>query len=236
MIAPEASEGGRGGFETAMRDDEFRRIVIAARVARESGAIDSYFQIFSDLKVEVRSVASMRGADRSDRLSARHALAGRDQEGVEMSIERINRFLDPVFAIIVPNDDYVAPAEMNVPRQDDHALANAVDRIVQIAIAAAAAVPILTRMRVGTKAARFVVALRVRISDREVETVGQFGERSRCWDVAIKRDLRLNAPNEGRDEYATESSSREHGRCFYSTAAALGKLNFAKFWLLVRLA
>src|SRR5450432_1181820 len=119
-----------------------------------------------------------------------------------MAIKRVDRFHDPVFAIIMPNDDDVAPAEMNVPREDDYAVANAVDRIVEIAIAATDAIPILARMLVRTKAARLVITSPVRVPDWEIETVRQLAMRYRVR-VAFKCHLRLDAANEGRDQGAS---------------------------------
>ena len=99
---------------------------------------------------------------------------GPDQERVQMSVERVDGFDGVAFgglAEAVADHDDVPPAHVHVPRQDDDPVAGAVDRIAQVGIAAAVAVPVVAQVPVGGKAARLVVAVGVGPAHGEVEAI-----------------------------------------------------------------
>src|SRR5438128_917747 len=76
----------------------------------------------------------------------------------------------------MPDDDNVAPALMTIACKDNHAIADAVDRIPQIRVAPANSVPVFAHVAMGSKSASFIVTARLRPPDWVIETVGQFRE------------------------------------------------------------
>ncbi len=91
-----------------------------------------------------------------------------------MSVKRIDIFHGAIFAERVPDDDDIAPAHVTIARKNDDAIANAINRVTQIGIAAADSVPVFTEMAVRTEAARLVITLRVGLADWEIKAVRNF--------------------------------------------------------------
>ena len=77
----------------------------------------------------------------------------------------------------MPDDDDVPPALMTIARKDNHAIANAVDRIAEIGVAAANSIPVFAQVAMGSKSASFVIAAGVGSPNWKIETVRQFRER-----------------------------------------------------------
>ena len=93
-----------------------------------------------------------------------------------MAVEAVHGF-DRVafrrFAEGVAHHDDVPPAHVHVPGQHDDPGAAGVDRVAQVGVAAAVAVPVVAEMAVGCHAARLVVADGVGFADGEIEAVRQ---------------------------------------------------------------
>src|SRR5947199_7385958 len=133
----------------------------------------------------MRVVNPVRGPHRSDLLPAPNGLAALHEHLVEMSIERIDRFDLAIFAIRMPDDDYVAPAAVHIVGKNNYALADARHRVAKIAIAAADAIPIFAEMVIRSVAPRFVITLGIRLTDRKIEAVRQ----PRVGDIVSPADL-----------------------------------------------
>src|SRR5439155_21187689 len=124
-----------------------------AAVAAESRPTHADFEVLANFEMQVRIINPMRRSDSADLLATRHALAITNQHRIEMPVKSIDRFQISFLAECVADDDDVAPAEMHIAREHHHTIADAVNRIAQIAVAAADAVPIFAEMTVGPVAA-----------------------------------------------------------------------------------
>ena len=62
---------------------------------------------------------------------------------------------------------------MTIARKNDNAVSDTVNRIAQIRVATADPIPILAQMTLGPETARLVISLRIRLPDREIETISQ---------------------------------------------------------------
>src|ERR1700736_2729871 len=119
----------------------------------------------------------MRIADRRNVLPALNGLAAMNEDFIEMTVKRIDVAHASAFAVGVADDDHVSPALVTISRKNNNAIADAIHRIAQIGIAAANSVPIFAEMSVRSHSASFVISAAVRLTDRQIETVRQFGER-----------------------------------------------------------
>src|SRR5258708_5796888 len=75
------------------------------------------------------------------------------------------------------NDDHISPALVTVARKDYYAVADTINGIAQIGVAAADSVPIFAEMSVRPHSARFVISTRIRFTHRQIKTIRQFRER-----------------------------------------------------------
>ncbi len=123
--------------------------------------------------MKMRVIKSVGVSDRRDLLAAPHALTALHHDFVEMPIKRIDVSRPDSVAIRVPHDDNVPPALMTIARKNNNAVADALNRIAQIGVAAANSIPIFSQMSVRTKAARPIITARVRFTDRHVESIRQ---------------------------------------------------------------
>ena len=73
----------------------------------------------------------------------------------------------------MPDDDDIAPPGAEIARINDEAVGGHVDRVAQVGIAAADAVPVFAKVPIRAEAARLVVALAVFEPARQREAVGQ---------------------------------------------------------------
>src|SRR4029453_6286174 len=119
--------------------------------------------------MQMRVVKTMRVADRRDLLIAPDRLSAMDQDVAEMPVERIDRAHASAFAVGVSDNDHVPPALVAIACENNNAIANDVNRIAQIGIAAANSVPIFTHMPVRSIPARFVVTTRLPFPARKTE-------------------------------------------------------------------
>ena len=78
----------------------------------------------------------------------------------------------------MPDDDDVAPAHLVVLSKDDDAMRGAADRVAQIGVAAAFAVPVFAEMSVVPESARDVKAFCVVASHGALKAIGQADGRS----------------------------------------------------------
>src|SRR5881398_528093 len=95
-----------------------------------------------------------------------------------MAVKRVDVFHRAILPERMPHNHHVAPAHVTIACEHHDPLPDAVDRISEVSIASADSIPILTEMTMRTKSTRLVIALCVRFTDGEIETVGQLGERS----------------------------------------------------------
>ena len=122
---------------------------------------------------------------------------------VEVAVEGIDVADGAAFIIGVAQDDDVAPAEFVIDGEDDDAVADGINGIAEIGVAAAGAVPVLAQVAVRAKAARFVIISGVGDADGEVEGVG---------DGRFDR-LRRDGPRE-RGQEQDKAEQKAHGRAF----------------------
>src|SRR2546421_12758909 len=94
--------------------------------------------------MQVRVVLAVGRAHGRDLLAAADPLTPAHHHFLEMAVERIDIFHVAALAIRVPHDDDVSPTQVNVTGEDDDSVADAVNRISQISVAAADAVPVFT--------------------------------------------------------------------------------------------
>src|SRR5438270_10010697 len=92
-------------------------------------------------------------AHRRDLLAARDACAAAHQHRVEVAVKGVDVADVAILPIGVPDDYHIPPAQMNVPGKNHDAVADAVDRVPQIGVAASNPVPIFTQMPTGPKSA-----------------------------------------------------------------------------------
>src|SRR5262252_5474317 len=121
----------------------------------------------------MRLVKTVRVSDRRDLLSASHPLSTRHQDSVEMSVERIDVACADAVAISMTHNHDVPPALMTIARENHHAVTNDINRIAQVGITAAESVPIFAEVSMRSKSASFVISLRVRFTNWQVESVRQ---------------------------------------------------------------
>src|ERR1041385_2635443 len=109
--------------------------------------------------MQVRVVLAVGRSHRRDLLPARDPLSAADEHFLEMAVERIDVFHVAAIPISVPENDHVSPAQMDIARKNHDAVAGGVDRIAQIGVATADAVPIFPDVAAGPKTTRLVVTL-----------------------------------------------------------------------------
>src|SRR5579864_5292916 len=127
-------------------ENELRWIVIITEVLREFRATHSDLEVLADFKMQMRIVKPVGVSERRDLLAAPHRLTAMHHNRQQMSVERIDAARHAAIAICVTNDDYISPALVTITCEHDHAVANAVDRIAQIGVAAANSIPIFAEM------------------------------------------------------------------------------------------
>jgi hypothetical protein len=171
-------------LQMSMREDELRWIVIIAEIASKGRAAHPDLDVLADFQMQVGIVEAVGIADRGDLLAARHGLAAMDQHFLHMAIERIDIFYRAAFAKGVPHDHHVSPPLMTIARKNDYAVADAVNWIAQIGVAAPNAIPIFPEVSMRPETARLVITLCVRFSHRKIKPIGQLRKRGR----ALKAD------------------------------------------------
>src|SRR5438067_8188496 len=107
--------------------------------------------------MEMRIVLAMRSPHRRDLLAASDPLTAAHQHRIKVAIKRVDIAYVAVFTIGVPDDDHIPPAQMDVPGKDHNPISDAVNRIAQIGVATADAVPIFTDVAAGAESASLVV-------------------------------------------------------------------------------
>ena len=143
-----------------------------------------------------------------------------------MPVKSIDRFQISFLAECVADDDDIAPAEMHIAREHHHTVADAVNRIAQIAVAAADAVPIFAEMTVGPVAACLVIALRVRFSDGKIETIGE-PRVGHVRPIAQSHRLRRSGDNAAGED-SEEGDGFAHGTvCFRRLSSVVQVANAA---------
>src|SRR5581483_3027344 len=162
----------------AMRLDELRRVVVIAEVLGKGRAAHADLDILANLQMQVRVIKPVRRSHGGNLLATSHGLAFANKNVEKMPIKGIDRSNRAALAVTVPHDDDVAPAHMTVPRKNDQTVANAINRVAQIGVAASDAVPIFSKMSVRTKPARLIITLRIGSPDRKIESIREFRERS----------------------------------------------------------
>src|SRR6476619_4021778 len=108
---------------------------------------------------------------RRDLLATRDPLTATDEHFLKVTVKRVDVFDVAALAVSVPHDNDVAPAQMNVTGENYNAVAGTVNRIAQIGVAAASAVPILAHGSARPETPRLVVAFRFGLADREITAV-----------------------------------------------------------------
>src|SRR5580765_6956095 len=116
-------------------------------------------------------VLPVRGSHGRDLLAAADPLPAADQHRVQVPVKGVDIADVAIFAVSVADDDHISPTQVDIARENNNAVANAVDRVAQIGVATADAVPIFTDMAAGPETTRFVVAFRLRLPNREIKTV-----------------------------------------------------------------
>jgi len=91
----------------------------------------------SHFEMEMRPVFPICRPDRGDLFASPHVLPRLHQNGVDVSVIRLHEFARALFFIGVQHNDNVAPARTSIPRQQDPAIGDRVDRITQVAVLAA---------------------------------------------------------------------------------------------------
>lgn len=93
--------------------------------------------------MKVRFVLTVGGAHRPNLFAAPDDLARPHEHGVEMTEESVIRFRFATLFKLVAHDHDIAPAGVRVAGEGHLAVGNTVDRIVEIAVPAAGAIPVL---------------------------------------------------------------------------------------------
>src|SRR5437773_3104181 len=119
----------------------------------------------------MRVVLAVRGSHRSNLLATGNALPAPHQNRIEMTVEGIDMFDASVFPEGVSDNHNISPSPMNVARKHHNPISNAIDRIAQVRVSPANAVPIFAYMSTGAEPASFVIALAFRLTDREIKTI-----------------------------------------------------------------
>src|SRR6202011_5452253 len=96
--------------------------------------------------MQMRLIESVRSAYRGNFLPTRHGLAAMDEHRVHVAIKRIDILDHPIFTITVAHDHDVAPAHVTIPRENHHPIANTVNRVAEVGVAAANSIPIFAKM------------------------------------------------------------------------------------------
>src|SRR2546423_12916125 len=96
--------------------------------------------------MQVRVVLAVGRTHGRDLLAAADALTPAHHHFLEMAVERVDVFHVAALAISVPHDNDISPTQVNVAGEDDDSIANAVNRISQIRVAAPDAVPVFTHV------------------------------------------------------------------------------------------
>jgi len=127
---------------------------------------------------------------------------------MQVRVERVQ--VDPASSIPIgmADNDRLAPTHAGVARINHKAVRRAVNRCPQIRVASAIAVPIVAHVATGDESARPVVALRIRLAHRHVETVRTTGHRILH---PFLRGHRRPCHHAQKQE-AGESESGKHGR------------------------
>src|SRR6266480_1651672 len=160
-----------------MSKNELRWIVIIAEIARERRPAHSDLDVLADFQMQMGVVETVGVTHRRNLLSAANGLSAMHQHLLHMAIKRIDVLNRSSFTKSVAHNDHVAPALMTIARKNYYAVADAVNWIAQVGVAAANAVPIFAQMSLRPETARLVITLRVRFPDGEIKSVGQFGKR-----------------------------------------------------------
>src|SRR4030081_707647 len=108
------------------------------------------------------------------------------------------------------NDDHVSPAMVTVTRKDHYAVADAINRIAQIGVAATNSVPIFAEMSVRPHSARFVISTRIRFTHRQIKTIRQ--SRERCLPGKTNR---LRRERLGLARWSVDRADRIHADLFF---------------------
>src|SRR3954452_19963379 len=108
-----------------------------------------------------------------------------------MPVERIDRARAATFTIDVANNDHVPPALMTIPRKDDNAVTDHINRVAEVRIAAARSIPVFSHMSVRAKSTRLVITAGFTFTDRKIKSVRDFGKRALRRKVDRRRQWRL---------------------------------------------
>ena len=131
-----------------MRSDEIGRIVIVREVLRKFVATHSDLDVLANLQVQMRIVKTVGVPQRGDLVTTFHGLPAMDQDFLQMSVQRIDIPNGAAVAEHMTHDDHISPAHLAIARENHNPIADAINRITQISVAAAETVPVFTEMAV----------------------------------------------------------------------------------------
>src|SRR5207302_6068928 len=132
----------------SMRGNEIGRVVIIARILREFVSAHPDGDVLAHFEMQMRVIKTVRIADRGDLLPAFYSLTAANQNLLEVTVKRIDIAHASAVAERVPDNDHVPPPLMTIARKNDDTVADGVNRIAKVGVAATNAVPILAQMSV----------------------------------------------------------------------------------------
>src|SRR4051812_48155876 len=106
--------------------------------------------------MQVSVVLAVGGSHGRDLLPPADALPAADEHRIQMPVKRIDVSNVAILPIGMAHDDHVPPPEVDVPRKHHDAVSDAENRVFQIGVAAANAVPIFADMASRPETARLV--------------------------------------------------------------------------------
>ena len=133
--------------------------------------VNPYPEILVDLKMEMRGVHSMVGADCPQLLSSGDLLALPDHDPVEMCIKGICKTELPLLDPCMSDDYDIAPRNMDVPSQYNDPVADRRDRVTEALCASPVGYPVLTEVASGSEPAGGIKALCLRRGYGQIETL-----------------------------------------------------------------
>src|SRR5205085_12119685 len=98
------------------------------------------------LERQKRVIKTVRIADRGDLLTPLHRLTAANQNFLKMAVKRIDIAHASAVAERVSDNDHVPPPLMTIARKNDDTVADGVNWIAKVGVAATNAVPILAQM------------------------------------------------------------------------------------------
>src|SRR5688572_21015709 len=126
----------------------------------------------------MRAIHAAGGADGAELLAAREPLTDADVDAIEVRVQGLDDALAAAAAAAIAHAMHdahdVAPAAAMIGGLDHAAVGDDEDRIAEIAVAAASAVPVRAEVRaLAPERLRVVVAVGVGRADRKIEAVGE---------------------------------------------------------------